>query len=267
MSPSFQHPAPRRDSPLLVDLHTHTTRYSDCSRLAPEALVDLARARGLSGLVLTEHHACWPEHELAELAARAPELTLYPGVEVSTAEGYDVVAITDARVQTFPGMYTAELVAALGKARAASFLFLAHPFRYQNEELPGFSRLVSQVDGIEMRSVNIMKFHAVPGSGFQTGEPPYYLPDNHARYEAARERHSLIPVYTTDTHRPCSVGALATALDRETLPGAALPGSSAELAALLKRNRHHEYQSPERLADCLGEFESDGRPSRVRLGT
>lgn len=74
---------------MTFDLHTHTTA-SDGS-LAPAELVQLALARGVSVLAITDHDtlggyfsaARW----LAANAAQSSSLTLIPGVEVSTQWG------------------------------------------------------------------------------------------------------------------------------------------------------------------------------------
>ena len=69
------------------DLHMHTRRYSPDSDIDPFALLKQAKAAGLDGIVLTEHDRLWPEDELAELQAAAPDLVVLGGVEVSGRDG------------------------------------------------------------------------------------------------------------------------------------------------------------------------------------
>ena len=65
---------------LNIDLHTHTRRYSLCSILSPDKLCEVAVARGLNALVITEHHHQWSKDEIAVLQARHPAIKLYAGV-------------------------------------------------------------------------------------------------------------------------------------------------------------------------------------------
>lgn len=64
------------------DLHLHTTA-SD-GRLNPAALVDLARARGLEVIAITDHDSVGGIGEALEAAGREPGMTVIPGVEINT---------------------------------------------------------------------------------------------------------------------------------------------------------------------------------------
>ncbi len=65
-----------------VDLHLHTT-YSD-GRLTPTQLVELVAARGVRVAAVTDHDSTEGVAEAIEAAARFPQLTVIPGVELST---------------------------------------------------------------------------------------------------------------------------------------------------------------------------------------
>lgn len=65
----------------IADFHTHSTR-SD-GRLSPTALVELAAARGVRTLALTDHDTLDGLDEAAAAAARHPGMRLVPGVELS----------------------------------------------------------------------------------------------------------------------------------------------------------------------------------------
>lgn len=67
-----------------VDLHMHSTA-SDGS-LAPSAVVDAARAAGLTAIALTDHDTLGGLQE-AELAAEPLGIRVVPGVELSAHEG------------------------------------------------------------------------------------------------------------------------------------------------------------------------------------
>lgn len=66
----------------LVDLHLHTTA-SD-GRLSPRQLVDLAVSRGLRIIAITDHDTTDGLPAAFEAARAYPDLTLIPGVELST---------------------------------------------------------------------------------------------------------------------------------------------------------------------------------------
>jgi len=66
----------------LADLHSHST-FSD-GRLTPAQLVDLAYRNGVRVLSLTDHDIVDGLPQAFEAAGRYPDLTLIPGIEMST---------------------------------------------------------------------------------------------------------------------------------------------------------------------------------------
>ena len=65
-----------------VDLHLHTT--SSDGRLSPTELVKLCAARGLKVISVTDHDSTDGISEALEAAAVFPQLTVVPGIELST---------------------------------------------------------------------------------------------------------------------------------------------------------------------------------------
>ena len=65
-----------------ADLHTHST-FSD-GVLSPTKLIDLAYRRGVRIMALTDHDTIEGLPEALAASARYPDLTLIPGVEIST---------------------------------------------------------------------------------------------------------------------------------------------------------------------------------------
>ena len=65
-----------------VDLHMHTI-HSD-GRLTPTELIDLLASRGLRFVSITDHDSTEGLDEAFEAAKKYPDLTLIPGVEMST---------------------------------------------------------------------------------------------------------------------------------------------------------------------------------------
>ena len=67
---------------ITVDLHMHTTA-SD-GRLTPTELVNLANQKGLKTISITDHDSTEGLEEALLAAASFPELTIIPGIELST---------------------------------------------------------------------------------------------------------------------------------------------------------------------------------------
>lgn len=75
------------------DLHMHSFHSADAAA-APEELIAVARARGLSGIAITDHDSCEAHEELRrsglerEDGLPGDDFLVVPGMEVSTAEGH-----------------------------------------------------------------------------------------------------------------------------------------------------------------------------------
>lgn len=217
---------------MLLDCHAHTSLYSSCSRLTPVELCTLAQQRGLHGQVITEHRRHWPESDLDALRAAFSGLRIYGGIELSLQEGYDVVCITGPIHLDIPLLPNLDdLRHALAPCSGEIFSFVAHPFRFRDDLPPELEDILSVVDGIEMNSVNILRNNALRVNNS-------LAPRNRKRYERARHRFELIPLYNTDTHRATSVGCIANSLDVDELPASCMA-----LAELLRKNEPRQWQN------------------------
>jgi histidinol phosphatase-like PHP family hydrolase len=219
----------------------HTSRYSACSIATPQRICELAVQRGLDAVVFTEHQLQWLKPELSQLRGANPELRIYSGVEVSLAEGYDVVVICENQSLHFPfAIKFKELLEELSYLRSPYFTFVAHPFRYHSARPSELEMILSQVDGIELNSVNILR-------GQAHKKKDKFLPLNTRAYLQAQEEYGLIPLFNSDAHADYSVGAIANFVD-----WSALPKDELQLAKLLKKGQLEEYQNPELLKKALG---------------
>jgi predicted metal-dependent phosphoesterase TrpH len=108
----------------VFDLHAHSSDHSRDSGVRVAKLAEQAAARGLDGVVLTEHNATWSADELSVLSERH-EVRLLPGMEIGTDVGHVLVYGLDRfrpellEIDTLRRIVTAE-----GAAMA-----LAHPMR------------------------------------------------------------------------------------------------------------------------------------------
>ncbi len=71
---------------MLVDLHVHTCRFSSCSELKPNMLIQRAKSLGLDGIGITEHGAKWDLKEAMEIA-KDHGLLIFRGIEIHTPAG------------------------------------------------------------------------------------------------------------------------------------------------------------------------------------
>ncbi len=219
------------------DLHLHTTRYSGCSILSPRRACELALARGLDGLVITEHRVRWPEAEIASLRRAFPGLVVLAGMEVTLVEGHDVVLLGEGLPDKTPMlMRLRDLEAMLAPVRGEVFAFVAHAFRYAHTRSRKLERILAAMDGLEMSSVNILR------AGFSNGER--FAPDVAGLYEQARRDFGLVPVWATDAHSEAAVGAMATRVRGRV-------ESMAGLVAALKGGGTEEDQDRELLRGLL----------------
>lgn len=119
---------------MLLEMHCHSKEHSRCSGVSAVELVRRIFAKGLQGIVLTDHHYLWSEAELRDLrrAAKVPEhFLIFSGQEVQTAELGDVL------------VYGAEQLFAKGSSLVSiragaptAALVWAHPYRRGHRPSP-----------------------------------------------------------------------------------------------------------------------------------
>jgi hypothetical protein len=168
-----------------------------------------------------------------------PELSIYSGLEVSLAEGFDVVVITrDQGLEIPPGLPCQEIFTQWIKD-ADCFAFLAHAFRWRGERTEGLSGILPYIHGLEMNSLNILE-------GQFAKDNRKYVPLRAQLYEELRQERSLVPLYNSDAHLEAAVGCLANEISCS-----GTPADEAELAGLLKSSSPEEFQNEKRLSALL----------------
>lgn len=192
------------------DLHMHTARHSPDADSDPFELVRAAVAAGLNGIVITEHDYMWPDSELEELRAAAPELVILGGVEV-TARGGDVLCYGITDPFALPrGIGWPELCREVHRQGGACVA--AHPNRWgqpfekilreQNPELDGIEVLSNNMDpGLRARAAELLKKY------------PHFA-----------------QLGNSDSHQPNTVGCCYTLFERPVR-------TNAELVAAIRGNK------------------------------
>jgi predicted metal-dependent phosphoesterase TrpH len=136
-----------------LDLHLHTTRHSPDSNMTPEALLRRAGELQLDGVVITEHDWLWTEVELDDLRARAPDLLILAGIEVSSFEGHVLVYGVADPFAVPHGIGIAELCREVHRQGGAAVA--AHPFRWGQKFDEILRRAHPELDGLELMTSNM----------------------------------------------------------------------------------------------------------------
>jgi len=137
-----------------IDLHLHTSRYSPCSKLSPEHLVQLSHALPVQAVVITEHDCTWSEEELQELQNQAEgAFRFFRAVEVSTSHGHVLAYNLQDRREVSKGMPLADLARIAREDEAA--LVLAHPGRFIKTIPEIREDYWDQISAVEVMSNNI----------------------------------------------------------------------------------------------------------------
>jgi len=137
--------------PMLIEMHSHTAERSRCSNVSAADLVKQVHAKGLQGIVFTDHHYLWSEDELRRVrrSAGIPDhFLIMAGQEVTTPELGDVL-VYGAGCPLSRGTPLAEIRSRFPDAA----LIWAHPYR--NGKKPEEGNLRSPLlDGVEIFSSN-----------------------------------------------------------------------------------------------------------------
>lgn len=204
-----------------IDLHTHTGRYSYCSRLTPDVLCETAIARGLDALAITEHQCQWQPDELAVLQRKYPQIKLYAGIEISCTDKHDYVVLGLPAGLVDGQQVSIQDLHAMLDDHPQAFSFVAHCFRYSTGA-NGLDDL--QVDGIEVGSHNLVRWPP-PAQG-----PVPIL--NESLYHRWQQRMGWVPLCNSDGHSMHMLGGFYNRIETPELPA-----DEVELAALLKSGR------------------------------
>ena len=135
----------------------HTRRYSKCSAIDPDRLIQQAVRAGLDGIVITEHHHQWTSEELAELVDKSGEFGFLAlaAFEYTSSQGDILIyGLDPSQVDAFQPGGLPEDAAALA-ANLGAACIAAHPTR----DGLGFDERIATLPlhGLEVCSVNLME--------------------------------------------------------------------------------------------------------------
>jgi len=182
------------------DLHVHSYYSADASS-APEALIAAARARGLSGIAITDHNSCRATTHCLEAGLMREDglpvdgFLLVPGVEVSTAEGHLLCLGV-----TLPNMIGVPAADVEREVRARGGVAIpAHPFDRWRAGIP--DRVMDRLETRVIEGFNA----AVTSRSYNTLAKEY-----------ARRRGKAVTA-GSDAHYASAVGFASTAYGLESL--------------------------------------------------
>lgn len=182
------------------DLHVHSFFSKDAAD-SPEALIAAAKARGLSGIAITDHDTCEAHDYLVREEVKLPDdFLVIPGVEVSTLDGH--LLCIGATLPDFAGRPAVEVVAAIHERGGVAIP--AHPYDYWRA---GIRREV--LDALDLKVLEVFNA-AVSSRKFNEQALAY-----------ARER-GLAMTASSDAHHASAVGISSTAFELEELSVPAL---------------------------------------------
>mgnify|MGYP002762159292 FL=1 len=170
------------------DLQVHTDA-SPCSRASPADVVDTAVNAGLDGIAITNHDTLAGYDEVAALAPA--DLTVIPGVEVTTTQGHLLALYVNAEPpQTNPITVIEHIHEQDGVA------VLSHPFdRFRDYYDTNLEAIASRVDGVEVQNSRCL------------------LPRFNRRAREYATQHDLAVTGGSDAHFPMEVGRSTTVCD------------------------------------------------------
>lgn len=179
-----------------IDLHNHTTRYSECSVMTPDELMIAAKKAGLHGVCITEHDRIWNPDDARRLAD-VHGIQVFRGVEITTTGGDIVVFGLEEepdRIWT-PAELREKVDAAGGVAIAA------HPFR--GFLVFGFGALDMDIESAKQNPT----FAHVHGLEVCNG----LVTENENEFaRQVAESMGVLQLAGSDAHRPEAVGSCVT---------------------------------------------------------
>ncbi|MEG2018342.1 MAG: PHP-associated domain-containing protein [Clostridium sp.] len=130
---------------MLIDLHIHESTYSSDSFLKLKRIVELAKAKGLDGICITDHDSMGLK-AVAEAYSKEINFPIFVGVEYFSLQG----DITAWGIDSFPDTRVSaqEFIDFVQASRG--FCIACHPFRNNNRGLEENLKTVQGLGGIEV---------------------------------------------------------------------------------------------------------------------
>lgn len=174
------------------DLQVHTD-VSPCSRASPEDVVEASLEAGLDGIAITNHDTLEGFDAVNTLAPA--DLTVIPGVEVTTTQGHLLALnVNKAPPQDDP------LTVIDAIHNQDGLAILSHPFdKLREYYTDNLAEIASLVDGVEVLNSRCL------------------VPQYNQNARSFAEKHSLTITAGSDAHFPMEVGRAYTMCEEPIL--------------------------------------------------
>lgn len=139
---------------MIIDLHNHTSRYSQCSIIDPDELIKFYIKAKIDGICITEHNYLWPKKEQTNIQKKyAGKIKIFYGIELSTDMGHILVFGRDINdIQSV--YYFEELEKKIDRENCV--LIWAHPFRWGIQMNSKINiNLFNKFDALELYNGNL----------------------------------------------------------------------------------------------------------------
>jgi len=198
-----------------IDLHVHTRRYSGCSSIEPEEVLEAAKQAGVDGLALTEHGILWPQDRLEALKYQAEELGLV------LLAGQEITCLDRGRRMDFLVFGLSESMGTRANPRELieyvhernGVVVAAHPFKHSRLGV-GYHGVGENVYNLDLDAIEL--FH------------PDHDQDAKEKVRAAAEILDLPLTGGSDAHESWQIGVYATMFER---PISSIPDLDREIKA------------------------------------
>jgi predicted metal-dependent phosphoesterase TrpH len=182
-----------------IDLHNHTTLYSECSSMTPDELMIAAKKAGLDGVCITEHDRIW-SRDGARRLADVYGIRVFRGVEITTTGGDIVVfGLEEEPDRMWTPAELKEKVNAAGGVAIA-----AHPFR--GFLVFGFGALDMDIESAKQNPTFAHVHGLEVCNGLVTEQ------ENEFARQVA-ESMGMLQLAGSDAHRSQAVGSCVTIFD------------------------------------------------------
>ena len=218
-----------KDNNVLIELHAHTAETSACSNIEAKYIVETYKAKGYSGILITDHYVDYnhgnPERFLAGYRAAKVYgdkigLKVYLGMELRTdymPNDYILIGLTEEFLMQHPDIYKMPMEALKALLNGNGILMIqAHPFR----------------DGMIQMSLDQV-------NGFEVYNGAVWFENRNEKAEAYCKKLNGLPTSGSDCHRDFQ-------MCRGGIACSSLPEDTKELAALIKSRKYKLIKAEEK---------------------
>ena len=163
-----------------IDLHTHTSNYSNCASSTEAEQIEAAIAAGLDAMVLTDHNYQRTKEYLDTLNEKYAPFKIFAGVEINVTDACEdvlVIGVYDLAAHnyeswTYPALY------AYTRERGG-FIAIPHAFRYNDGVNCDVVNFVPDAFELKSKNINPARAHLIQNLADELGVQTVVASDAH----------------------------------------------------------------------------------------